>query len=140
MPQDWATHLIGHELTALHGIDHARTLAIGAAPLLEGAARAQARQLLQYASRVGASKRVTKRSASMRLRSHPRPFERLGIDTRLSAYQGDRADRGAASEAHGMTAPGERQNITCREPPHFEGGALSDHASDLNSSVTRHQP
>jgi NADP-dependent alcohol dehydrogenase len=28
MPQDWSTHDIGHELTALYGIDHARTLAI----------------------------------------------------------------------------------------------------------------
>ncbi|MDD2846810.1 MAG: iron-containing alcohol dehydrogenase, partial [Rhodoferax sp.] len=28
VPQDWATHMLGHELTALHGIDHARTLAI----------------------------------------------------------------------------------------------------------------
>ncbi|HMZ87289.1 MAG TPA: iron-containing alcohol dehydrogenase, partial [Giesbergeria sp.] len=28
VPQDWATHMIGHELTALYGIDHARTLAI----------------------------------------------------------------------------------------------------------------
>ena len=28
VPQDWATHMIGHELTALHGIDHAQTLAI----------------------------------------------------------------------------------------------------------------
>ncbi|NQU84519.1 MAG: iron-containing alcohol dehydrogenase, partial [Mariniphaga sp.] len=27
VPQDWATHMIGHELTAYHGIDHARTLA-----------------------------------------------------------------------------------------------------------------
>ena len=28
VPTDWAIHGIGHELTALHGIDHARTLAI----------------------------------------------------------------------------------------------------------------
>ena len=28
VPQDWSTHLIGHELTALHGIDHALTLSI----------------------------------------------------------------------------------------------------------------
>ena len=28
VPQDWATHMIGHELTALYGIDHARTLAV----------------------------------------------------------------------------------------------------------------
>jgi alcohol dehydrogenase YqhD (iron-dependent ADH family) len=26
VPTDWATHMIGHELTALYGIDHARTL------------------------------------------------------------------------------------------------------------------
>jgi NADP-dependent alcohol dehydrogenase len=28
VPQDWATHIIGHELTAFYGIDHARTLAV----------------------------------------------------------------------------------------------------------------
>jgi len=28
VPQDWATHAIGHELTALYGIDHAQSLAI----------------------------------------------------------------------------------------------------------------
>jgi NADP-dependent alcohol dehydrogenase len=27
-PQDWATHMIGHELTAFYGLDHAQTLAI----------------------------------------------------------------------------------------------------------------
>lgn len=28
VPQDWATHRIGHEITALYGLDHAQTLAI----------------------------------------------------------------------------------------------------------------
>lgn len=28
VPQDWATHMIGHEITALYGLDHAQTLAI----------------------------------------------------------------------------------------------------------------
>jgi NADP-dependent alcohol dehydrogenase len=28
VPHDWATHMIGHEITALHGLDHAQTLAI----------------------------------------------------------------------------------------------------------------
>lgn len=28
VPSDWSVHAIGHELTALYGIDHARTLAI----------------------------------------------------------------------------------------------------------------
>jgi NADP-dependent alcohol dehydrogenase len=35
VPTDWATHQIGHELTALHGIDHARTLAAVLPHLLE---------------------------------------------------------------------------------------------------------
>ena len=33
VPQDWSTHLIGHELTALHGIDHARTFTIVLPPI-----------------------------------------------------------------------------------------------------------
>jgi len=28
VPHDWATHMIGHELTALYGLDHAETLAV----------------------------------------------------------------------------------------------------------------
>ncbi|HHV75743.1 MAG TPA: iron-containing alcohol dehydrogenase, partial [Thermoanaerobacterium sp.] len=35
VPQDWATHMIGHELTALFGIDHGQTLAIVLPALLE---------------------------------------------------------------------------------------------------------
>ena len=34
VPQDWGTHMIGHELTALHGLDHAVTLAIGLPSLM----------------------------------------------------------------------------------------------------------
>lgn len=52
VPQDWSTHLIGHELTALHGIDHARTLA-GVWPGLVGHQRqAKKDKLLQFAERV----------------------------------------------------------------------------------------
>ncbi len=34
VPQDWATHMLGHELTAMHGLDHAQTLAIILLPAL----------------------------------------------------------------------------------------------------------
>ena len=54
VPQDWATHMIGHELTALHGIDHARTLAI-VLPALLNERRPKRAKLLQYAERVWAS-------------------------------------------------------------------------------------
>lgn len=52
VPQDWSTHLIGHELTALYGIDHARTLA-GVWPALARHQKdAKREKLLQFARRV----------------------------------------------------------------------------------------
>ncbi len=52
VPQDWATHKIGHELTALHGLDHAQTLAIVLPNLLHLRRDVKHDKLLQYASRV----------------------------------------------------------------------------------------
>ena len=84
VPQDWATHLIGHELTAQHGIDHARTLAIVLPSLLEVQREHKRDKLLQYASRVWGieegdeAQRID--AAIDRTRAF---FERLGIDTRL---------------------------------------------------------
>lgn len=52
VPQDWTTHMIGHELTALTGIDHARTLAAvwpGVVAVKRDTKRAK---LLQFAARV----------------------------------------------------------------------------------------
>ena len=52
VPQDWATHMIGHELTALYNIDHARTLAIVLPSLLQVQREPKRAKLLQYAERV----------------------------------------------------------------------------------------
>lgn len=52
VPQDWATHMIGHELTALFGIDHGQTLAIVLPSLLEVRCGQKHAKLLQYAERV----------------------------------------------------------------------------------------
>lgn len=52
VPQDWATHMIGHELTALHGIDHARTLSIVYPAVLKICRKAKHDKLVQYAKRV----------------------------------------------------------------------------------------
>ncbi len=51
VPQDWATHMIGHELTALYGIDHARTLAIVLPQVMQARREAKREKLLQYAAR-----------------------------------------------------------------------------------------
>ena len=52
VPQDWATHEIGHELTAFHGIDHARTLAVVLPHLLQIRQAEKRGKLIQYAKRV----------------------------------------------------------------------------------------
>lgn len=52
VPQDWATHMIGHELTALHGIDHARTLSIIYPAVLKVCKQAKREKLIQYGKRV----------------------------------------------------------------------------------------
>jgi NADP-dependent alcohol dehydrogenase len=52
VPTDWATHMIGHELTALYGIDHGQSLAVVLPGVLEVQRRWKCEKLLQYAERV----------------------------------------------------------------------------------------
>lgn len=52
VPQDWTTHMIGHELTSLHGIDHARTLTIVLPSLMRELKDSKKEKLLQYARNV----------------------------------------------------------------------------------------
>lgn len=52
VPQDWATHMIGHELTAFHGIDHARTLAIVLPGMMHIKRDNKKEKLLQYGERI----------------------------------------------------------------------------------------
>lgn len=52
VPQDWATHMIGHELTAIHGIDHARTLSIVFPAVMKVKRENKREKLIQYAQRV----------------------------------------------------------------------------------------
>ncbi len=114
--QDWSTHMIGHELTVKYGIDHARTLAVVLPGMLHVRREAKRGKLLQYADRVWAiavgseDERIDAAIAKTR-----EFFESLGVPTRLSAY-----DIGADAvpalvaqlEKHGMTALGERREVT----------------------------
>ena len=52
VPQDWATHMIGHELTALYGIDHAQSLAVVMPSLLSHQKERKRDKLLRFARRV----------------------------------------------------------------------------------------
>ena len=116
VPQDWATHMIGHELTALYGIDHARTLAIVLPPLLNVQRKTKRAKLLQYAERVW---HITSGTDDERIDAAIERtrgfFESLGISTRLSGYHlgSEVVDAVVRQlEANGMTRLGEHQDIT----------------------------
>ncbi|HNX86277.1 MAG TPA: iron-containing alcohol dehydrogenase [Bacteroidales bacterium] len=116
VPQDWATHMIGHELTARFGIDHAQTLAIVLPSLLEVRREQKRAKLLQYAERVWQIFNGTEEEkidgAIQKTRAF---FESLGVKTRLSQH-GVRKDElneivDQLTE-HGMTALSETRDLT----------------------------
>jgi len=116
VPQDWSTHMIGHELTALHGIDHARTLAIVLPANLQIRREAKRAKLLQYAERVW---QICQGDEEQRIdaaiQQTRKFFEDLGLPTRLSAYQlgaGDIDTLINQLEAHRLTALGERSDVS----------------------------
>lgn len=115
VPQDWATHMIGHELTALYDIDHARTLAIVLPALLDVQRDKKRAKLLQYAQRVwGIDAGSEDERIDAALAATRNFFENLGIPTRLAAYAlGTAAVNDVVGQlgAHGMTRLGEHGDI-----------------------------
>ncbi|MDF7819646.1 iron-containing alcohol dehydrogenase [Runella sp. MFBS21] len=87
VPTDWATHQIGHELTALHGIDHARTLAVVLPHLLEFKKDTKRQKLVRYAKNVwqlsGSEEELTEKA----IQKTADFYASLGIPTKASAYE-----------------------------------------------------
>lgn len=116
VPQDWATHMIGHELTAMHNIDHGRTLAI-VLPSLMWIKREQKKdKLLQYAERVW---NITQGSDEERIKQAVEKtrhfFESLGVPTRMKEYGVTASDIPALVEQlklHQRLTLGEHGDIT----------------------------
>ena len=130
VPQDWATHMIGHELTALYNIDHARTLAIVLPSLLQVQREPKRAKLLQYAERVWHIARDSGTEdqridqAIARTRAF---FEGVGIATRLQDYGvGAEAVDAVVAQltAHNMVALGEQRSITPEVSRAIVQGAL----------------
>ncbi|PLX87996.1 MAG: NADH-dependent alcohol dehydrogenase [Desulfuromonas sp.] len=116
VPQDWATHMIGHEITALYGLDHAQTLAIVLPSVLQSQKEQKKEKLLQYAERVwGISTGSEDTRIDKAIRKTREFFEQMGIKTRLSDYGLDATivpklvDQ---LEQHGMIKLGERRTVT----------------------------
>jgi len=90
VPQDWAVHMMGHELTALFGIDHARTLAIIAPSHYRYNIETKKDKLAQYAERVwGVTEGTTEEKAKAGIDKTEDFFHSLGIKTKLSEYTSD---------------------------------------------------
>lgn len=116
VPTDWTTHMIGHELTALYGIDHARTLAIIAPRLYENQFENKKEKLVQYGKRVWDLTGTDDEIARQAIVKTEAFFHQLGIPTHISSYteSGDEAAdiiRNRFIE-RGWIAMGERQAIT----------------------------
>jgi NADP-dependent alcohol dehydrogenase len=52
VPQDWSTHMIGHAITAISGVDHARSLTLVMPALMRYKRAAKSEMLLRYARNV----------------------------------------------------------------------------------------
>ena len=89
VPTDWTTHMIGHELTAIFGIDHARTLAIIAPRLYENQFENKKEKLVQYGKRVWNLSGSTTEIAHLAIFKTEEFFQSLGIHTKISDYSTD---------------------------------------------------
>ncbi len=88
VPQDWATHMIGHELTAYHGIDHARTLAIVLPGIMHIRRREKQEKLLQYGERIwNISDGNIDERIDQTIQKTIDFFESVGIKTKLPDYE-----------------------------------------------------
>ena len=116
VPQDWATHMIGHELTALYGIDHAQTLAIVLPSMLRVRKADKRAKLLQYAARVwGLTAGSEDERIEAAIEKTQNFFEQMGVKTRLGDYALNADSIPSVLkqlEEHRMVSLGERRDVT----------------------------
>jgi len=114
---DWATHMIGHELTALYEIDHARTLAIIGPNLYRVMFDSKKEKLAQFGERVFNLKgNSTEEIADKAIDKLVSFLQEMGMETKLSQATTNYSDTANfivnRFEERGWKALGEKQNIT----------------------------
>ncbi|RYV03531.1 NADH-dependent alcohol dehydrogenase [Shewanella sp. OPT22] len=116
VPQDWSTHMIGHELTGGFGIDHARTLSIVLPAVMKVKRQEKREKLVQYAERVW---QITDEDETVKIDKAIAKteafFKQMDVPTRLSDVnisEKDIDDLVSMLEQHGMVALGEHSDIT----------------------------
>ncbi len=116
VPQDWTTHMIGHELTGGYDIDHARTLSIILPAVMKVRRAAKRDKLEQYAERVWG---LTEGSAGHKIDEAilltENFFRQMDVPIRLADVDIDESaidDIIVKLEEHGMVALGENRDVT----------------------------
>lgn len=116
VPQDWSTHMIGHELTGAYGIDHARTLSIILPAVMKVRKEVKRGKLLQYAERVW---NITEGDEDARIDKAIELtedfFTQMQVPTRLSHVELNESHIDGLLEKlqqHGMVKLGEQREIT----------------------------
>lgn len=117
VPGDWAVHAMGHELTALYGIDHARTLAIVGPNHYRYNFENKKVKLAQYAERIwNINEGTVEEKASAGIEKTEEFFHSLGIDTKLSEYTDDYSETGSIVSKRftdrGWTGLGEHKTLS----------------------------
>ncbi|MBA0167292.1 iron-containing alcohol dehydrogenase [Pectobacterium sp. CFBP8739] len=115
-PADWATHLVGQEITGLYGLDHAQTLAIVMPAIWQYCRSEKVEKLAQYGSRVwDIPASDTEKMAEQAIQATVKFFEEMGVKTHLSDYGlGEEIIPEVINklEEHGHVALGEHSTIT----------------------------
>lgn len=115
VPQDWATHMIGHELTGRYGIDHARTLSIVLPAVLKYCKQDKRSKLIQFAENVWQINSGSDgQKIDQAIAKTEAFFQAMEVPTRLADVDLDAACIDGLVDGlkrHGMTALGEHQKI-----------------------------
>jgi len=116
VPSDWATHMIGHELTALYNIDHARTLAIIGPNLFRVLFETKKEKLAQYGKRVFQLTGTEEEIARQAIETTVAFYHTMGMKTKISENASNIENTADfivnRFEERGWKALGERQNLT----------------------------
>jgi len=119
---DWSTHMIGHEITALYGLDHAQTLAIVLPAMLTVRTADKREKLLQYGERIwNITEGDDDERISASIKKTSEFFHTMELKTKLSDYEIPPEGIDAIItqlEAHAMVLLGEKQDVNpavCRK-------------------------
>jgi len=112
VPQDWGTHFIGHELSGLYGMDHARTLAVIQPHLLRELIDEKEDKLLQMGKNVFGIDTKNPEDIIVQIENM---YKSLNVNLKLSSYTDDKnlkVNVTTLLEKHGFTKFGDRESIT----------------------------